>query len=216
MAANLGEAQRVQFKLVDATAQLPFEKESFDAILSIDAMNHLPNRLDVLRDLRTAGRMKVFIDGRADTVYDRETVERYNRVQRFNQGWQQVIESSGAEYILWPRDSRGRPLAELVQTGLWRILYDDAVSVLLVRSDRFPSQQLQQTPDSGHKRLALGMRSFEQQQYDLSEKELQKAIELLPASSFGCRLLMDVHIKQGRPDEAAEQGRRCQASFPVS
>jgi uncharacterized protein HemY len=86
---------------------------------------------------------------------------------------------------------------------------------LLVRSDRAPSQ-LQQTPDSGHKHLALGMKSFEQQQYDISEKEIERAIELLPASSFACRLLIDLHIKQGKTEQAVEQGRKCKACFPVS
>jgi hypothetical protein len=165
--------------------------------------------------LRTAGRMKVFIDGRADTVFDDETVLRYGAVQGFKPGWREVIESSNAEFILWPRDSRGRQFSELVQSGRWQFLYDDAVSVLLVRSDRVPSE-LQQTPDSGYKHLALGMKSFEQQQYDISEKELEKAIELLPASSFTCRLLTDLRRKQGKAEQAVEQDRKCKACFPIS
>ena len=99
--------------------------------------------------LRTAGRMRVFNDGRADTVYDRDTLVRYHQVQGFREGWQQVMETNGAEYILWPRDHRGRPFAELIQSGRWKLLYDDAVSVLLVRSDRAPTQPLQQTPIPG-------------------------------------------------------------------
>jgi SAM-dependent methyltransferase len=65
MAANLGDAERVDFKLADATAELPFEKDSFDAVLCIDAMNHLPNRLEVLREWRRVlriGRRALFTD----------------------------------------------------------------------------------------------------------------------------------------------------------
>ncbi len=41
---------RAQFKLSDANTRLPFEDNSFDAIVCIDSMNHLPNRLDVLKE----------------------------------------------------------------------------------------------------------------------------------------------------------------------
>jgi hypothetical protein len=166
--------------------------------------------------LRTAGMMRVFIDGRADTVFDENTLIQYERVQGFKNGWQQVIKSHNAEYILWPRDSRGQPLSELVQSGSWRLLYDDAVSVLLVRSDCAPLQQLHQTPESGHKHLAAGVKSLEQRQYDLSEEELEKAAELLPASSFACRKLADLQIRRGNSERAAEQARKCNECFPVS
>lgn len=65
MAANLGEPERVDFKLADATTALPFENDSFDAILCIDAMNHLPNRLDALREWHRVlriGRRGLFTD----------------------------------------------------------------------------------------------------------------------------------------------------------
>lgn len=56
-----GLADRVTFQAVDASRPLPFDEGSFDAILSNDAMCHIANRLDVLRDwhrlLRPGGRM---------------------------------------------------------------------------------------------------------------------------------------------------------------
>jgi SAM-dependent methyltransferase len=63
-AASEGTAQP-EFSVADATARLPFEDGRFDALLCIDAMNHFPNRLSVLRDwhriLREGGRA-VFTD----------------------------------------------------------------------------------------------------------------------------------------------------------
>jgi SAM-dependent methyltransferase len=63
-AASEGAAQP-EFSVADATARLPFEDGRFDALLCIDAMNHFPNRLSVLRDwhriLREGGRA-VFTD----------------------------------------------------------------------------------------------------------------------------------------------------------
>ena len=49
------------FQMVDASASLPFEDNAFDAILSNDAMCHIPGRADVLKDwfrvLKPGGRM---------------------------------------------------------------------------------------------------------------------------------------------------------------
>lgn len=60
MAAKHGVSEQVRFIVADANARLPFDDESFDAIVCIDAMNHLPDRLGVLREwhrvLRPGGR----------------------------------------------------------------------------------------------------------------------------------------------------------------
>ncbi len=53
------------FVRADAGERLPFEDESFDAVLSIDAMCHLPNRLSVLEEWRRVtkpGARVVFTD----------------------------------------------------------------------------------------------------------------------------------------------------------
>lgn len=56
---------RVNFQVADANAGLPFEEKTFDALLCIDSMNHLPDRLNVFREwrrvLRSGGRA-VFTD----------------------------------------------------------------------------------------------------------------------------------------------------------
>jgi SAM-dependent methyltransferase len=56
-----GVADRVTFHVVDAGSSLPFPDASFDAVLSNDAMCHIPHRLEVLGDwhrvLRPGGRM---------------------------------------------------------------------------------------------------------------------------------------------------------------
>ena len=54
-------ADRASFRRHDATEKLPFADQSFDAVVCIDALNHLPDRLAVLSDwkrvLRTGGRL---------------------------------------------------------------------------------------------------------------------------------------------------------------
>ena len=61
LAAARGVSERVSFDVVDASQPLPFASSSFDAVLSNDAMCHIPDRLAVLtewhRVLRPGGRM---------------------------------------------------------------------------------------------------------------------------------------------------------------
>ena len=61
LAAQRGLSDRVRFQRVDAAKPLPFAPASFDAVISNDAMCHIANRLDVLRDwsrvVRPGGRV---------------------------------------------------------------------------------------------------------------------------------------------------------------
>jgi ubiquinone/menaquinone biosynthesis C-methylase UbiE len=43
---------RARFVRADAGGRLPFDDQSFTAVLSVDVMCHLPNRLDILREWR--------------------------------------------------------------------------------------------------------------------------------------------------------------------
>jgi SAM-dependent methyltransferase len=64
-AADSNLAHRVDFRLADANARLPFEDEAFDAVVCIDSMNHLPDRSGVLREWRRvlrAGGRALFTD----------------------------------------------------------------------------------------------------------------------------------------------------------
>ena len=61
LAADRGVADRVDFRVTDAGAALPFSTAGFDAIVSNDAMCHIQQRLAVLREwhrvLRPEGRV---------------------------------------------------------------------------------------------------------------------------------------------------------------
>jgi SAM-dependent methyltransferase len=65
MAATSGEAQRVRFSVANANTDLPFDRDSFDALMCIDSMNHFPNRLGVFREwhrILRPGRRALFTD----------------------------------------------------------------------------------------------------------------------------------------------------------
>ena len=87
LAAERGVAERVAFHAVDASRPLPFPPQTFDAVLSNDAMCHIDNRLAVLRDwhrvLRPGGRM-LFTDAMIltgavshDEIAARSSIGRY-------------------------------------------------------------------------------------------------------------------------------------------
>lgn len=61
LAAAEGLSERSSFQRLDATQQLPFDAGSFDAIVCIDAVPHLPDRERLLRDwsrvLKPGGRI---------------------------------------------------------------------------------------------------------------------------------------------------------------
>ncbi len=65
MALDAGMETRARFVQADASQSLPFDSGTFDAILCIDAINHLANRHRVLADwarLLTAGGRLLFTD----------------------------------------------------------------------------------------------------------------------------------------------------------
>jgi 2-polyprenyl-3-methyl-5-hydroxy-6-metoxy-1,4-benzoquinol methylase len=61
LAAQRGMSGRAKFQVADATAQMPFRDESFDAITCIDAINHMADRPQVIaqfaRLLKPGGRL---------------------------------------------------------------------------------------------------------------------------------------------------------------
>lgn len=65
MSQEQGLAYKVRFRYADAGKPLPFDDAVFDAVVCIDAVNHLPNRLRVLKEwLRVLkpGRRILFTD----------------------------------------------------------------------------------------------------------------------------------------------------------
>jgi ubiquinone/menaquinone biosynthesis C-methylase UbiE len=61
LAAQRNLSPRAKFQIADATVALPFPDSAFDALTCIDAINHLPNRPQVLADwarlLKPGGRL---------------------------------------------------------------------------------------------------------------------------------------------------------------
>jgi hypothetical protein len=139
-------------------------------------------------NLRTAGRLAVFIDGRADMVFDAEVYRHYRAVLDLAPGWRAIVDASGADYVLWPWDHE-QQIEGLVRSGRWRPLYEDHVSVLLERADRPPAAGLRPTPDSAYRRLALARRAVRERRLAEAERLLEDALALDPELGSACRML---------------------------
>jgi SAM-dependent methyltransferase len=81
LAEERGLADRARFVRADAGGPLPFADETYDAVVSIDVMCHLPDRLEILREWRRVaapGARILFTDPTVVTglVTDSELVDR--------------------------------------------------------------------------------------------------------------------------------------------
>ncbi len=79
--------------------------------------------------------LRVAMDPRSETVYPEDVQRRYFDVYLRRPGWRGIVESSGADYFLWPANSPARRAmaADLVGAGGWEAVYGDEVAVLLAR-----------------------------------------------------------------------------------
>ena len=89
LAAQRGLTERAQFQVADATVPLLFPDASFDAIICVDAINHLPNRPRVIADwarMLKPGSLLLFTDPitvtgplTADEIAERRRAARASR-----------------------------------------------------------------------------------------------------------------------------------------
>jgi tetratricopeptide (TPR) repeat protein len=164
-------------------------------------------------DLRSNGRLQVFIDGRADTVFDEEIYRRYTRVLGLAPGWVDIVDASGADYFLWPRRQH-RQIQALRDSGKWRTLYSDHVAALLVRTDGPVRGPLRPSPDSAWRELALGWSAAGTNKLPEAEAHFQRALDMMPNLRMACEWLANTQARSNRLDQAETTLNRCQKSFP--
>jgi hypothetical protein len=162
---------------------------------------------------RTDGRLRVFIDGRADMVFDDDTYRRYVAVLALAPGWLGVIEDSGARWVLWPRHKPAMMTA-LLETGRWRAVFEDAVSILLVRADGMPDQPLVPPPPSPYLDLAFGLHRFERNRPAEALPYLARAHAAAPFMKLACELLAKAQAAAGEVAAGRVTIRLCDDVFP--
>lgn len=165
---------------------------------------------------RSDGRLKVFIDGRADTVYGAEPYEHYLSVLSSEPGWLEMLEATGAEYILWPhlRGDGQRKLRELVATGRWSPVYSDAVSWLLARESVTVPQKPVATPEGPWQDLAIARTNGWLGSAAEAIRYADKVREVMPWHKDACELLVQTYRSRREPALAQETLRDCRGYFP--
>ena len=164
-------------------------------------------------DLRTSGRLRVYIDGRADTVFDEEIYRRYTRVLGLAPGWEDIVDASGADFFLWPKRQH-RQIQALRDSGKWRMLYSDHVAALLGRTDRPARAPLAASPDSAWRELALGWSASNADKLPEAEAHFQRALDMMPNLRMACEWLANAQARSNRLDHAEATLNRCQKMFP--
>ncbi|HYD47753.1 MAG TPA: tetratricopeptide repeat protein [Terriglobales bacterium] len=161
--------------------------------------------------LRTGGRMRVFIDGRSETVYSDETFLQYMQVLQEAHGWKQVVEGSGAQFVLWPRRQTG-VINGLIGDG-WQSLYRDYQSVLLARRD-VGLGRTTAPPPTAHQLLAVGYETMLQGDYADAQRMLQQALEREPHLQPACTSLVQAQLLARNVAAAETTIERCRQMYP--
>lgn len=183
------------------------------------AANHLEGRVFAYYNwggylhFRTRGAMKVYIDGRGDMVFDNDTYRRYVMVLQRQSGWRPFVEATGAQFVLWPR-TQPQLIQELLGSGHWRLVYQDAVGALLVATDQPAPALAHETVESPWKELARGALASAQGQHAEAETHYRRALEKIPYLQLANYGVAEAQAQQGRYAEAASQIERCQRIFP--
>ncbi len=165
---------------------------------------------------RTDGRLKVFIDGRADTVYDAGAYEHYVGVLATRAGWLEAVEASGADFLLWPHNRRGgrQKLRELVESGRWRLLYRDSVSWLAARADLPLPPRAVDSPPGPWRDMTRAQVSAWNGQAGRAMVYAEAVRRVMPWHRDACNLLASLHRGRGEEDAADRVLAQCRALFP--
>ncbi len=165
---------------------------------------------------RVDGDLKVFIDGRADTIYDADTYYHYISVLQSSPNWLEMIESTGAEFILWPHIAKlGQPkLQQLLATGRWQPVYRDSVSWLLARNGVALPENPVPSAETPWRDMSVAQMSYWAGQSDTALEYGESTRQAIPWHRNACNLLVEVHRKRGSEQQAEAVSRECRAWFP--
>lgn len=167
---------------------------------------------------RTDGALKVYIDGRADTLYDAETYYHYVDVLNGRPGWIESIEQTGAEFVLWPyaqRHGQAR-LKALTATGRWRALYQDAVSWLVARTDMPLPAKPTFPPPSPIRDLTTAWVAARHGNHDAALEYARRVRDRLPWQKSACQLEIDLLRQRGKGSAASGVLEDCLSYFPTA
>lgn len=164
---------------------------------------------------RSDGELRVFIDGRANTVFDDATYLQYVSVLGARGNWIETIEGSGAQLFMWPRGRGGQRLMRgLLQTGRWRLLYQDVRGVLLAHQDFELPSPLRLPPDGVDSDLTAAFMASQKGDNIAALAAASRAHDRRPWGQATCSWLKRSLQANGQGREAQSVMDGCRARFP--
>lgn len=165
---------------------------------------------------RTDGVLKVFIDGRADTIYSGENYQQYVSVLRGEPGWLQSVEATGAEFFMWPNQRYGgqAKLKAFQESGRWRPVYRDATGYLLARIDKALPPTVLQTPVTALKRLSVAQMAQGSGDHKRAIAIGNTVLEEMPYQLLACNLIAHSYRSLNQADSAEQTLAQCRDQFP--
>ncbi|NQX88979.1 MAG: hypothetical protein HRT77_09975 [Halioglobus sp.] len=165
---------------------------------------------------RSDGQLKVFMDGRANTVFDADTWHDYMRVSQSSPGWIGTMESTGADYFLWSntRQDGAQKSRALTETGRWQLLYQDSTGWVAGRRDLALPIDLTKPPSSALRNLTLAIGSHAAGLPDKALHYVRQTRRTLPWQKTACQLELDLQRERGDPDAASAVMAECLGHFP--
>lgn len=166
--------------------------------------------------LRTDGELKVFIDGRADTLYSAQHYRDYVNVLHSRPGWIDWLNDSGAEFVMWPerRGKGGGKLGELLASGEWQFLYNDHTGWLLARTGLALPASWQETRPSPERELRLARLASAQGDVAGATRHALNARAEVPWHRDACRYLVTIYLGEQQEAAARQVLDECRDYFP--
>lgn len=165
---------------------------------------------------RSDGALSVYIDGRANTLYDDATYLNYVRVLRGAPGWQGIVEDAGAEYFLWPasRGDAAMRVRTLLASGRWKLVYRSAGAYLLARVDVDTPAPLAPGPDNVWSRVNRAELDFAAGDTAAAAERAKQVLREVPYQRDACNVRIAALRRLGEAAEAGAARRACHRQFP--
>ncbi|MBN7796442.1 hypothetical protein [Parahaliea mediterranea] len=165
---------------------------------------------------RSDGDLAVYIDGRANTLYDDATYLNYVRILSGAPGWLGRVEGSGADFFLWPanRGDTAARIRAMLATGRWRVVHRGATAVLLARLRQEVPKPLAPGPDNVWRRVDRAGLDLAAGNAVAAAEMAAAILETVPYQRDACNVRGAALRRLGEEQAAREAMRACRRQFP--
>ena len=164
---------------------------------------------------RSDGALRVYIDGRANTLYDDATFRRYQSIAGARPGALTRLAASGAQFVLWPVRGRSAALSgRLQRSPRWRMLYSGARAAVFVREDQPLGVSRRVPVEPRYRDLAASWAAYSAGRNEDAAAFADAVLDQYPWDRDACVLRSGVFRRAGAVTEAEAVVEGCMRHFP--